>query len=46
MVWAAISRYSILFIPLLPFIPNYCKGVRGLVGKPGASHEQEVTSEE
>jgi hypothetical protein len=32
LVWAAISWYIILLLPLLPFMPNYCKGVRRQLG--------------
>jgi hypothetical protein len=32
MVWAAISLYSILLFPLLPFMANYCMGILRQVG--------------
>jgi hypothetical protein len=32
MVWAGLSWYSILLVPLLPSWPKDCKGVREQVG--------------
>jgi hypothetical protein len=32
MVWAAIPWYSILLVPLLPFMADLLQGVRGQVG--------------
>jgi hypothetical protein len=46
MVWATVSWYSILLVPLLPFMVELLQGSMWAAWVTGASHDPDVISEQ